>query len=338
MTLLKRFCGYILAVFLSGQIHAQMPANSPYSIAWNRAQAQDVANADGYANIGFAPPLMSIRGKPFTATRVWRQVLTLHGQKSEENVQTLSAELTIARDSRGRIHTEMAFQEGSSRSPVKLDIYIYDPVAHTLYRYFTTPDYALPAKPEARLTHMQPMSELIQPIQPTENQEVIAPPERAPENPNNGANDQADEPRQPIPSREPEHDFGGKEVEQNHETARQPDDETQLSALLQQSSAPIPFTDDLGEKEIKGIRALGFRQVMPYGKSRQDYLIQDEWFSPEYAMNVAYSVLRSTPHMKTSYELTTIVDGEPDPSLFRVPAGYVVIEQPRIQKRTAPAK
>jgi hypothetical protein len=347
MTLLKRFCCYALAVFLTGQIHAQMPANSPYWIAWNQAQARDTANAHGYANIGFAPPLMSIRGKPFTATRVWTEELKLPaGQSSEENIRTLSAELTIARDSKGRIHTEMAFQDGPNSSPVKLDVYIYDPVAHTVYRYFTTPDHALPAKPEAQLTHLQLMSELSQPIQSTEGQKVAARPEREPENADNGANDKAQEPRAPAkpplfspgPEKAPP-DFGGKEVNQNSETIRQvKDDVAQASTLPEENSLAIPLTDDLGEKEINGIRAVGFRQVIRYGKSQQDFLIQDEWFSPEYAMNVAYSLLRSNPHMKTSYELIAIVDGEPDPSLFQLPAGYVVVEQPRIQMKTTPAK
>ena len=98
MTLLKRFCCYAAVVFLAGQIHAQMPANSPYWIAWNQAQAQDTANARGYANIGFAPPLMSIRGKPFTATRVWTEELKLPtGQSSEENVRTFWKIELIAR-------------------------------------------------------------------------------------------------------------------------------------------------------------------------------------------------------------------------------------------------
>src|SRR5215831_4038430 len=228
MNLLKRFCCCALTVFLTGQIQAQMPANSPYWLAWNRAQARDTANANGYANTGFSPPLMSIRGRPFTATRVWREVLMPAGHESEENGQTLSAELTIARDSKGRIHTEMAFQDRSSSSHIKLDVYIYDPVAHTLYRYFTTPDHALPAKPEAQLTHLQLMSELSGPIQSTEKQETPARPEREPEN----ANDKTNEPKQPVSSVEPEKsmpvappDFDGKEREQNSETVRPPKDD-----------------------------------------------------------------------------------------------------------------
>jgi hypothetical protein len=346
ITVLKRFCCYAFAVFLTSQIHAQMPANSPYWIAWNQAQARDTANANGYANMGFAPPLMSIRGKPFTATRVWTDELVLAGQNSEENIRTLSAELTIARDSKGRIHTEMAFRDGLNSSPVKLDVYIYDPVAHTVYRYFTTPDRALPAKPEARLTHLQRMSELTEPIQSTEDQNMAARPEREPENANNNANDKARDSKasakQPVFSPEPEKappDFGGKELQQNGATAgHSKDDVAQASTLREPNSVPNPLTEELGEKEINGIRAIGFRQVIPYGKSGQDFLIQDEWFSPEYAMNVAYSLVRSNPHMKTSYELVAIVDGEPDPSLFQLPAGYVVVEQPRIQMKTPPAK
>ncbi|HSK42991.1 MAG TPA: hypothetical protein VLA83_03775 [Candidatus Binatia bacterium] len=324
-----------------------MPANSAYWIAWNQAQARDTANAHGYANIGFAPPLMSIRGKPFTATRVWTEELKLPGGESPEgNVRTWSAELTIARDSRGRIHTEMAFQGGPNSSPVKLDVYIYDPVAHTVYRYFTTPDHTLPAKPEARLTHLQLMRELIQPIQSTEDQKMAATPERDPEYADNKAGQSKALWKQPVSSPEPEKaapvappDFGGKEVKQNGETAPQvKDGEALASTLPEQNSLAIPLADDLGEKNINGIRAMGFRQVVVYGKSEQEFLIQDEWFSPEYAMNVAYSSLRSNPHMKTSYELIAIVDGEPDPSLFRVPAGYVVVEQPRIQMKASSAK
>src|SRR5579864_2382120 len=251
MTVLKRFCCYALAVFLTSQSHAQMPANSPYWIAWNQAQARDTANANGYANMGFAPPLMSIRGKPFTATRVWTDELTPAGQNSEGNIRTLSAELTIARDSKGRIHTEMAFQDGPNSSLVKLDVYIYDPVAHTVYRYFTTPDHALPAKPEAHLTHLQLMSELSQPIQSTGDQKAAARPESEPENTNNSANDKARESRglanQPVFSSEPQKappDFGGKEARQIGETTGQAKEEAHASTLPAPNSVASPLTEE----------------------------------------------------------------------------------------------
>jgi hypothetical protein len=283
--------------------------------------------------MGFAPDLMSVRKKPFTATRMWREEWTVPGGRgTEERVLSLSAELVIARDSKGRIHTEMAFQDGAKHAPVKLDVYIYDPLAHTVYRYFTTPDHALPAKSQAHLTHLQLMSELSRPIEESKDEEMNEPSQYVPERPEDKVQQPKPSEKQPVFSAErekaPPPDL--EDLKRNSETGRQ---------MKEPDPAPaFPLTDDLGEKEIQGIRAWGFRQVMTYGKSKQEFLIQDQWFSPVYAINVAYNVLRSNPHVTTSYELITLVDGEPDPSLFQLPPGYVVVEQPRLQMKDLPAK
>src|ERR1700722_15432604 len=81
--------------------------------AWNKAfsaaAAQGFADAHGYAGVGFAPALISIPGKPFTATRTYTDK-----RKDADGVHEfppLSADFTIARDDKGRIHYEMAFEQ-----------------------------------------------------------------------------------------------------------------------------------------------------------------------------------------------------------------------------------
>ena len=46
-------------------------ANGPWNKAYAAAAARGFANASGYADVGFAPALVSTPGKPFTATRTY---------------------------------------------------------------------------------------------------------------------------------------------------------------------------------------------------------------------------------------------------------------------------
>jgi hypothetical protein len=89
----------------------------------------------------------------------------------------------------------------------------------------------------------------------------------------------------------------------------------------------------LGEEDIGGLRALGFRKVRAYGKDKHEFLIQEEWFSPEYAINLRYIILRSYPDMKTTTETLNVVDGEPDPALFQVPPGYAIVDEDDISSK-----
>jgi hypothetical protein len=57
----------------------------------------------------------------------------------------------------------------------------------------------------------------------------------------------------------------------------------------------------------------------------QEYFqIEDNWFSPEFALDMRQVILRETIG-EERVETHDIIPGEPDPSLFEVPPGYEVL-------------
>jgi hypothetical protein len=85
----------------------QAQTTGVWNKAFSEASAKSFANAHGYAGVGFSPAIMSIPDKPFTAKR-------LYSNQRKENVvdvgPPITAECTIARDTQGRVHYEMAFE------------------------------------------------------------------------------------------------------------------------------------------------------------------------------------------------------------------------------------
>lgn len=99
-------------------------------------------------------------------------------------------------------------------------------------------------------------------------------------------------------------------------------------ALDTAGSAPVPSKEDLGQQTIEGVLARGTRTttVIPAGAIGNEQPIKDvleEWHSED------LKVLVLTKHVdpragETTYRLTNITRGDPNPSLFAVPAGYLV--------------
>ncbi|HWE48511.1 MAG TPA: hypothetical protein VG273_01905 [Bryobacteraceae bacterium] len=100
------------------------------------------------------------------------------------------------------------------------------------------------------------------------------------------------------------------------------------SAMRGPGSAPAE--EDLGVQNINGVLAKGTRTTIniPAGQIGNDRAIQvvnERWFSDELGMTVKSS--NADPRFgTTTYELTNVNRGAPDPSLFQVPADYTVNE------------
>ncbi len=88
--------------------------------------------------------------------------------------------------------------------------------------------------------------------------------------------------------------------------------------------------ESLGKQMIEGVEAEGTRVTLtiPAGKignERPIVTVNERWYSPE-LQTIIFSK-NSDPRMgETTYRLTNISRGEPDPALFQVPADYVVKE------------
>ena len=96
-------------------------------------------------------------------------------------------------------------------------------------------------------------------------------------------------------------------------------------------SAGVPSTarkEDLGEQVIEGVTAKGTRTttVIPAGAIGNEQPItvtSEEWLSPD--LKVLVMTKHADPRSgETTYRLTGITRGEPDPSLFDLPAGVTI--------------
>lgn len=91
-------------------------------------------------------------------------------------------------------------------------------------------------------------------------------------------------------------------------------------------------TQDLGTKNIEGVQANGTRstRTIPAGQIGNDKpisIVTEVWNSPD-LQTVVYSK-RSDPRMgEQIFSLTNIVRGQPDPSLFTIPADFKIMKGP----------
>jgi hypothetical protein len=95
---------------------------------------------------------------------------------------------------------------------------------------------------------------------------------------------------------------------------------------------PAPETESLGKQVIDGVEAEGTRYTTTipadtFGNERPIQVVSERWYSPELQI-VVLSRHRDPRFGETTYRLTGITRGEPDKSLFEVPADYKVEEGP----------
>ncbi|MEO1203313.1 MAG: hypothetical protein AAFX10_11430 [Pseudomonadota bacterium] len=107
-----------------------------------------------------------------------------------------------------------------------------------------------------------------------------------------------------------------------------------LSASVSLSPQPADNTvfEDLGEKEMQGVRVHGTRQVTTIpagaiGNSLPIVMTRENWFSER--LQVVIRSEYSDPRTgSVSYEATILSTQDPDPTLFVVPDGYTLQDGP----------
>jgi hypothetical protein len=91
-------------------------------------------------------------------------------------------------------------------------------------------------------------------------------------------------------------------------------------------------TEDLGTQTINGVSATGTRTTMTIpagaiGNTQPIQVVRETWTSTD--LKVPVLIKTSDPRFgNTTMQLTNIVRGEPDPSLFQIPAGYTTVSGP----------
>jgi len=90
-----------------------------------------------------------------------------------------------------------------------------------------------------------------------------------------------------------------------------------------------PNTEDLGEKEIAGFLAHGYKQTQ-FGKEEdgewngKPIREWERWVSDELAVTLIETVRDLKNNQESTSELTNIKREEPDASLFEIPAGFMI--------------
>jgi hypothetical protein len=99
----------------------------------------------------------------------------------------------------------------------------------------------------------------------------------------------------------------------------------------QNGPRPSEQSENLGSKTIMGVVAEGIRETrtIPAGSQGNDrplIIVTERWRSPDLGINL--STIRDDPRTgRSTQEVTEFDRGEPDPSLFQVPAGYTTKER-----------
>jgi hypothetical protein len=90
-------------------------------------------------------------------------------------------------------------------------------------------------------------------------------------------------------------------------------------------------TEDLGTRMVDGVLCHGSRTTMiipvaTLGNDRDIKLVDERWFSDD--LQSLVKSINSDPRFGvTTYELTNIVQSDPDQSLFDIPSNYTLVEQ-----------
>ena len=94
--------------------------------------------------------------------------------------------------------------------------------------------------------------------------------------------------------------------------------------------------EDLGKQFIAGIETEGAHDVTTYnpgvfGNDRKVTIEQEFWYSSQLGINLLS--IRTDPRIgKQTFTVTSLVQSEPDPTLFELPAGFKVVDH----RQTAP--
>jgi hypothetical protein len=275
-------------------------AEGKWEKVYTELMSKDTWNARGHANVGFSPAIMSIRDKPFTATRVYTNERRASDSDAGDSV---TGECTIARDEKGRVHYEMPLS-GIQRGKLVItgfDIQIYDPVAHTLTRYIANSSHE-PLEAVAHIRKLRLMSEPAKPASTAAKEEPA---------PVDDTNTETKEPGASPAKTEPQ----------------LPQAETVPPTPAAKAPTPpppvkfVPTKDNLPVQSVDGVSVVVHRVILKYGPKQQYFQIEENWLSPEYGIDMRRTVLRETIGTET-IETKNILDQSPDPALFKVPPDY----------------
>jgi TonB family protein len=95
--------------------------------------------------------------------------------------------------------------------------------------------------------------------------------------------------------------------------------------------------ESLGKQTIEGVEAEGTRNTITIpagtiGNERAIQIVSERWYSAE--LQAVVMTKHSDPRFgETTYRLTNISRGEPDHSLFEVPAGYTISDRGSLERR-----
>ncbi len=106
----------------------------------------------------------------------------------------------------------------------------------------------------------------------------------------------------------------------------------QSRAVSSEPAGKHTTTEPLGTKTIEGIQVTGTRttSTIPAGAIGNEEALtttREEWYSPELKL-VVQSTQNDPRFGQTTYALSDIQQGPPDPALFEVPTGYKIEELP----------
>jgi hypothetical protein len=105
------------------------------------------------------------------------------------------------------------------------------------------------------------------------------------------------------------------------------------SAVAQAGRTPNLATEELGTQFVNGVQAKGVRTtstipVGAIGNNRELKTVSERWESKD--LGIMIKTVNTDPRFgTTTYELTNISQSSPDPSLFRVPADYTILQAPK---------
>jgi len=250
----------------------------------------------GVATVGVAPLEKGgapVVGAPYSATITNESVQTL----ADGNRITQSFGGSIARDSQGRIRQDAPLPtigNLAAANPPHI-VFVRDPVAQVSYTLNLTDKTAQKMPPPP-------------PLPPN-----LARADGAGNGPVIIQMRDAGGPGGPLPPPPPNAVFFQKSIVS--------DDKTQEAS------------EDLGSQTMQGVLVNGVRttRTIPAGQIGNDQpikIVTEVWTSPE-LQTIVYSK-RSDPRMgEQTFQLTNIQRGEPDPSLFTVPADFKVLDGPQ---------
>jgi hypothetical protein len=97
-------------------------------------------------------------------------------------------------------------------------------------------------------------------------------------------------------------------------------------------------TDDLGKQTMEGLQVTGTRTTItipPGGEGNEQpmQIVDEQWYSPDLHTNI--KTVHTDPRMgQTVFTVTNVSRANPDASLFKIPAGYEVVDGPAAPKLT----